>query len=177
MGKLSEHALVERARSGEADALAELYARYWRVVRGIAYRLTQSFEDADDVLQDVFMALPEALRSFQGRGSLEGWLRTVAARRSLMALRKRRTRREAPFEALSRHHAARRTEPTVDRIALERALSELPDPLRVVFVLHEVQGFKHREISELLGIGVEGSKTRLHRAIRQLRDLLRKGDA
>lgn len=90
-----------------------------------------------------------------------------------MALRRRRIRREAPIEAVARHHATAAGEPAIERIALERALSELPDPLRVVFVLREVHGFKHQEISDMLGIGVEGSKTRLHRAVKQLRERLR----
>ncbi|HEX7119196.1 MAG TPA: sigma-70 family RNA polymerase sigma factor [Longimicrobiales bacterium] len=171
----SDIALAEKVRAGETEALAELYARYWRLVRSIAYRLTESREDADDVLQDVFVALPDALRTFEGRGSLEGWLRTVAARRSLMALRKRRSLRETPLDAYRRHRTPSAAEPTVDRIALERALAELADPLRVVFILHEVHGFKHQEISEMLGIGVEGSKSRLHRAVRRLRERLRSG--
>lgn len=169
----SDLRLAERARAGEADALAELYGRYWRTVRAIAYRLTESLADADDVVQDVFIALPDALRSFEGSGTLEAWLRTVAARRSLLALRQRNARRESRLDAIARDHRVHEPEPTIDRIVLERAVSALPERLRVVFILHAVHGFKHHEISDMLGIGVNGSKARLHRAIKQLRILLR----
>lgn len=169
----TDRSILERTRVGEPDALAELYSKYAAAVHRVAFRLTRSVEDADDVLQDVFAGLPEALRSFEGRGSLEGWLRMIAARRSLMLMRKKRIRRETDLTALSGVGEAGGSEPVVDRVDLERALTHLPPSLRAVFVLHEVEGYSHEEIGEMLEIGRSGSASKLHRARKALRDMLR----
>lgn len=164
--------VVERLRRGDNRALGEIYEAHAHAVHGVAFRLTGSAQDADDVLQDVFLALPDALRNYDGTGSFARWLRTVAARRSLMALRKKRNLREVPLAGTRRRQSAR-PEPVVDRLALEAALSRLPDHLRAVFVLKEVEGYRHEEIGEMLGIGAGGSMSRLHRARKTLRALLR----
>ena len=130
--------LVQRARLADAAALEALYERFGRDVYRIAYRLTQSEEDAEDVLQDVFAGLPEALRTYQGRGALGDWLRMVVTRRSLMVLRQKRRRREVSLDGTVGHQPIERAEPVVDRVALQRALARLPDPLRAVFVLKEI---------------------------------------
>jgi len=145
------------------------------MVYRIAYGLTQSEADAEDVLQDVFAGLPEALRSFEGRSRLRDWLKTVATRRSLMLLRQKRLRREVMLDG-SGAEPTERAEPVIDRIALQRALAELPDALRVVFILKEVEGYSHEEIGRLIGTGAGGSASRLHRARNMLRDRL-KGSA
>src|SRR4029079_15839876 len=86
--------LVERARDGRADALSELYARYGRVLMGVAFRLMGSRADAEDVLHDVFLGLPEALQRYDERGSLESWLKRITARVPLSRLRSRSRARE-----------------------------------------------------------------------------------
>ncbi len=125
------------------------------------------------MLQDVFAGLPEALRTFEGRGSLEDWLKIVVTRRSLMVLRQRRRRREVSLDGSSAVQPVERAEPVVDRVALQRALALLPDPLRAVFVLKEIEGYSHEEIGRLMGIGAHGSASKLHRARKILRDRLR----
>lgn len=164
--------VLERAAAGHPDALAWLYERYAPVVHRAAYRLTASRADADDVLQDVFVGLPEALRQYGGRGSLEGWLRKVAVRTALMRIRGSSRRREVPLDDVS--PAAPRSDPGagIDRAALESALAALPASLRVVFVLKEVEGYSHAEIAALLRIGEGASEVRLHRARKSLRTLL-----
>lgn len=166
-------AVVERATAGEPAALAELYARYGEAVHRLAYRLTGSAADAEDVLQDVFVGLPEALRSYAGRGSLEGWIRRVAARTALMRMRRERRRREVALDPLA--EPAGRSDPgcAVERTAIQRALDALPDALRAVFVLREVEGYSHAEIGELLGIRAGTSEVRLFRARKMLQTLLR----
>ncbi|HEX6938774.1 MAG TPA: sigma-70 family RNA polymerase sigma factor [Longimicrobiales bacterium] len=165
--------LVQRARLADAGALEALYAQFSRAVYRIAYRLTQSEADAEDILQDVFAGLPEALRTYEGRGRLEDWLKMVATRRSLMVLRQRRRRREVSLEGTVGYQPVERAEPVVDRVALQRALARLPDPLRAVFVLKEIEGYSHEEIGKLMGIGPHGSASKLHRARKLLRDRLR----
>lgn len=166
--------VVERVRNGDPSALAELFRRHAHAVHRIAFRITGSAHDADDVLQDVFLGLPEALRAYEETGNLDGWLKTLAVRRSLMALRKEKHRREVPLGKISHSiaPAGESLEPVVDRVALERALSDLPDQLRVVFVLKEIEGYNHDEIGDMLGIGNSASTAKLHRARKVLREKL-----
>lgn len=167
------HALVQRARLDDADALAELYEHFGRMVYRVAYGLTQSSADAEDILQDIFAGLPEALRTYEGRSPLADWLRLVATRRTLMALRQKRRRREVPLSRSAPYVPVEEEQTTVDRVALQRALGRLPDALRAVFVLKEIEGYSHAEIGKLMGIGVHGSASKLHRARKILRDRLR----
>ena len=164
--------LVARARAGAADAVAELYARYAAPITALAYRLTGSRQDAEDVLHDVFLGLPEALRRYDERGSLDAWIKRVAARVALTRLRTAGRRREVSLapDALAEPGAfASRLD---DRAALEHAITRLPHSLRVVFVLKDVEGYSHAEIAGLLGISTGASEVRLSRAIRRLRQLL-----
>ncbi len=165
--------LVERAASGDPEALTELYRRYGDAVHRLAFRLTGSAADAEDVLQDVFVGLPEALRSYAERGSLEGWIKRVAARTALMRMRRERRRREVALDPLP--EPAARSDPgaVVERTSIQRALDALPETLRLVFVLREVEGHSHAEIGELLGIRPGTSEVRLFRAKKMLQDLLR----
>ncbi|HEX7118018.1 MAG TPA: sigma-70 family RNA polymerase sigma factor [Longimicrobiales bacterium] len=173
MDQAGVDALVQRARLADTGALESLYAQFGRSVYRIAYRLTQSEADAEDVLQDVFAGLPEALRTYEGKGGLEHWLRMVVTRRSLMVLRQKRRRREVSLDGKPEYQPVERAEPVVDRVALQRALARLPDPLRAVFVLKEIEGYTHEEIGKLMGIGTHGSASKLHRARKLLRDRLR----
>ncbi len=161
--------LLAATRRGSPDALSALYERHGESVYDVAFRLTESSADAQDVVQEVFLGLPEALVTFDGRGSLEGWLRRVAVRTALLKLRRVRRRRETHL-SLNRVPAAPARH--IDRIELERALSQLPEALRVVLVLKEIEGFSHREIGDLLGIRPSASAVRLSRARQQLRNLL-----
>lgn len=161
--------LVRRAQSGNLDALTELYTAYANSVYRVAVRLMSSSGDAEDVVQDVFIGLPEALRKYEHRGDLGAWIRRVAARTALMKLRRLRRKAEVPLDA-TELAAPSRSETT--RLTVETALSRLPVSLRAVFVLREIEGYSHGEIGGILGIGVGASKVRLHRARRLLRDFL-----
>jgi len=161
--------LVKGARAGQPDAIAGLYDLYGKTVYGVALRLSNSETDAEDVVQDVFIGLGRSLASFEGRGSLEGWIKRVTSRTALMRLRRQRTRNEISIGAgIPAWSASAGSSPT-DRLTLEQALAGLPDELRAVFVLKEVEGYSHREIGEMLGIQPGTSKIRLHRARQGLR--------
>ncbi len=160
--------LVKGARAGQPDAIAGLYDLYGATVYGVALRLSNSATDAEDVVQDVFIGLGRSLASFEGRGSLEGWIKRVTSRTALMRLRRQRARNEISIDAgIPAWSESAGSSPT-DRLTLERALAGLPDELRTVFVLKEIEGYSHREIGEMLGIQTGTSKTRLHRARREL---------
>ncbi|MFL5542723.1 MAG: RNA polymerase sigma factor [Longimicrobiaceae bacterium] len=161
-------ALLQQTRAGDPGALAELYRRHCDAVHAVAFRLTASAAEADDVLQDVFVGLPEALRRYDGRGSFAGWLRRVAVRTALMRMR-RSTRRG---EVALADDAPAPAPDAAARVDIERALAALAPGLRAVFVLREVEGYSHAEIAEMLGLRAGTSEVRLHRARQRLRQLL-----
>ena len=161
------HDLIGAVRDGSLDGLGELYRRHATMVHSVALRLLGSGEDADDVVQDVCVGLPRALRTYQERGRFEAWLKQLAVRTALMRLRSQRRRREDALDAAD-GAAAPEAHP-VERLAIQRAIAALPDSLRVVFVLREVEGYSHAEIAAMLGITAINSATRLSRAWTTLR--------
>lgn len=169
----TEAGLLARARGGEHDALAELYRRYGQQMLDVAFRITRSDDEAEDVLQDVFVGLPDALRGYDGSGSLGAWMRRVATRAALLRLRTE-LRRSKWQERAAREGRSEQAAPAVEaRLTLQRYLDRMPADLRVVYVLKEVEGYAHAEIAELLGITAAASEVRLHRARRFLKDRLR----
>jgi RNA polymerase sigma-70 factor (ECF subfamily) len=169
-GELALDGLLERVRRGEESALRDLIREFSPLVYGMALSITHSEADAEDVLQEVFIGLPEALRRFDGR-NFAGWLRVVSRRRALMAIRSRNRRASHADRARSRAGGYVEDQ-TLNRIAIERALASLPATLRSVFLMKEVQGLSHREIGEALGITVALSQIRLHRARNALQRIL-----
>jgi RNA polymerase sigma-70 factor (ECF subfamily) len=165
-------ARLDRVEAGDTSALGELFAEFGDLVYRAAYRLTGRGADAEDVAQEVFLRLPAALRGFTGGvGSFPGWIRRVAVRQALMQLRAHRRRGEVSVDAIAALVSP--GDDTLGRLSLEAALAHLTHEHRSVFLLKEVEGYDHAEIAELLGISVANSEVRLHRARRQLRELLR----
>ncbi len=152
--------------------LRELYDHHAKDLYRLAYRLTGTRADAEDVVQDVFVGLPEALRSYQERGREGPWLRRVTVRVALARIRGGTRKREVPLEAGAEPSVRAAADAVVDRLALYAALDRLPEPLRMVLVLKELEGYSHAEIAELLGIREGTSQVRLHRAHDKLRHLL-----
>ena len=162
--------LLERARTGDAEALAELFRRYAPQVYEVAMRLTRSRHDAEDVTQNVFIGLPEALGGFTGAGELGAWIRRIATREALLLMRQHR--RQTKWERRAAREAAGSVRKAETRLALDQALAELPEDWRVVFILKELEGYSHDEIADFLGISASLSSVRLHRARRFLQDRL-----
>lgn len=163
-------ALIGRARRGEMDALAALFREHAPAVHRVAYFLTGSADDAEDVVQDVFIGLPEALRTLSDPSAFAGWLRRVAARTALMRMRSERRRRQSTVGDADVVPAPARSE--TDRLSIEHAIARLPAELREVFVLKEMEGYKHAEVAGMLGISVSNAEVRLHRARLRLRAIL-----
>ncbi len=170
--RLESPAFLRRARSGEPEALTELFERFGAMVFGVALKLAQCRDDASDVVQDVFMVLPRALRGYTGRGSLEGWIKTVAYRTAYRVNRSSRRRAEVPLDDVPLSAVAEEPPEHEARIALERALARVPHSLRAVLVMSVVEGYSHSEIASMLGITVGGSKMRLLRAKALMLELL-----
>ncbi len=169
---LAEPELIQRLRAGEADALEQAYDQHAAAVYRIGYRLLGEAADAEDLVHDVFASLSRAIRTFEGRGSFENWLKRVAARTALMKLRRQRAHQQGLRRHGWRFARSSRQAATAEQMDLEHALRQLDAPLRAVFVLKDVEGYSHEEIAELLGISVGAARVRLYRARRKLRTYL-----
>ena len=162
--------LARRAAGSEREALRRLYEQYSDELFAVAHRLTDSAADARDVLHDVFSGLPTSLQTFDYEQPVGPWLRAVTSRAALMLLRTRARRCEV---SIPRDDVAcSRSAGVLDSIALERALASLPDRLRTVLILKEIEGYSHKEIGKLLNIDPSASAVRLFRARERLRALL-----
>lgn len=164
--------LVPRLRAGEEAALSEAYHRFAAGLLTLAFRLTGHGDDAEDVVQELFIGLPEALATYEERGQFEGWLRRIVIRRALMRLRTRRTRGEVSIDLAAAHAGSHSPSLTISADALAAALARLPEEQRAVVVFKVIEGYSHEEIAELLGIRRNASEVRLHRALVRLRALL-----
>jgi RNA polymerase sigma-70 factor (ECF subfamily) len=161
-------ALVARARLREPEALALLYWRHAAALLRTAYAITLVAEDAEEIVQDVFVGLSGALVGYEERGQFLSWLKRVAARRALTLLRDRR--RRLRLAGMDERPVAPGTTP--EGLAVRDALAALPEDLRIVVVLKEIEGYSHAEIAEIVGIRRGTAEVRLHRGLKRLRQTL-----
>ena len=160
----------DAVRRGDEEALRCVIKEYSPLVYGVALRITRSEADAEEVLQEVFIGLPEALQHFDGRRFVS-WLTVVTSRRALMLLRSERRRGKYTLAA-GRSNRTCTEDQTLNKIMLDNALERLQPTLRAVFVLKEVEGLSHKEIAEAMGTTENLSQVRLHRARLALQKLL-----
>jgi RNA polymerase sigma-70 factor (ECF subfamily) len=172
-------ALARRCRQHEPGAFEELYRAHAPRLYGLACRFVGRVE-ADDLLQEIFLAAHRKMALYQGQSSLGTWLFRLATNLCLDHLRSRGAKMAGRTGSLDDEPAPRDASAgailgVVDRIDLDRAIGTLPPGCRTVFVLHDVEGCEHREIADLLGISDGTSKSQLHKARRRLRALLASG--
>ncbi len=169
--EFDERERVEQTMRGDEAAFAALYHRHAAAAYTAAYRLLGNTADAEDVVQELFLALPKTLAGYDpARGALGAWLRRVAVRLALMRMRSVRRRRETDAGSVATLLA--RDDAALERLSIETALAQLSEEQRTVFLLKEVEGYEHREIAALLDISVANSEIRLFRARQALRALL-----
>ncbi len=159
--------LIRQTAAGAPEGIAGLYRLYARHLLRLSQRLTGSRHDAEDIVHDLFLGLPEAIRSFENRGSFDGWLKRVTSRMALMRIRTARRRREATLD--ERQSVAPDRLSAEDQSDLERHIAALPLALRAVLVLRQIEGYSHEEIAALLGITSGASRVRFNRAMKRLR--------
>ncbi len=159
---------------GDRQAHARLYERFAPAVYTLARRMLVEPALADDVLQETFVGVIRSIGGFRGDASLETWIRRIAINHCLMHLRSPwHVRGEALPEDLAAAHSGADVQTSAQRqLDLGSALSQLPAVSRVVVWLHDVEGYTHREIGELLGRTTSFSKSQLARAHDQLRGLM-----
>ncbi len=176
-----EHDLVARAKDGDQDAFGALFDLHKKRVYSLCVLMTGDAVEAEDLTQDAFIQAFRRLGTFRGDSAFSTWLYRVAVNTVLMKLRKRKPQQVSLDEPICIGSSLvqrdfggddSRLSGTIDRIALARAIQELPEGCRKIFVLHEVEGYEHREIAGLLKCSTGNSKSQLHRAKLKIRELL-----
>ena len=175
----TDYELAQKAAEGNMDAFEQLYQRHNRRVYSLCLRMTGNISEAEDLAQEVFIQLFRKIGSFRGESAFTTWLHRLTVNQVLMHFRKRGVRMEQTTEdGETPVQIVTGTEnpnamPVVDRIALDRAIAQLPPGYRTVFTLHDIEGHEHEEIARMLGCSVGTSKSQLHKARMKLRGLLR----
>ena len=177
-GRQDELALIGRCREGDLGAFEELYRTHAGRLYSVALRLVGNPADAEDLLQEIFLAAHRKLDTFRGESSLGTWLYRLATNLCLDHLRSRTGRSRHVTDSIDDEPGlfdvatSSLAEQTVTRMDLERALARLPEGCRSAFVLHDVEGLEHREVAEILGVAEGTSKSQVHKARLKLRKML-----
>ena len=161
--------VLERAQRGDLAAFEQLYRQHCSRIHGLCLRLTSDRARAEDLTQETFIRAWRKLPTLRELGGFAGWLSKVAVHLVYSEGRERQ-RRHRLHAALPADTGA--CQSTAVRLDLDQAIAELPDGARQVLVLHDVEGFRHREIAEQIGMSVGTSKSQLHRARKLLRERL-----
>ena len=167
----ADEPLIFRAKSGDVSAFEEIYRRHVHRAYALILRITGNCSLAEEVTQDAFVAAWRNLADYRGDCAFSSWLYRIAVNTAVGALRARR-RRETWMNALrwlrGSSTPSRTPSPEV-QIDLDTAIAQLPQGARTVFVLHDVEGYKHEEVAEMLGISPGTCKAHLHSARMKLR--------
>ncbi len=170
-------ALIVRSRDGDLAAAEELYGIFKRPIFNLAYRHTLNRATAEDLLQDIFLKVFTNLRSVREVETFPGWIYRIALNTCYSHLRQKRSSggTSVSLEGLEGRLEDEAAEPVERdlRIPLENAIQDLPNRLRSVFVLHDIEGYKHEEISRILKCSVGTSKSQLFKARLKLRNALK----
>jgi len=173
---------IEDAKHGDAAAFEYLYNLHKRRVYSLCLRMTGDTADAEDLTQEAFLQMFRKIGTFRGESAFSTWLHRLSVNLVLMRLRKKSLLTSSFEEAPGQDADEPRTREfgstdlnltgTVDRLALERAIQALPSGYRMIFHLHDVEGYEHKEIAGMIGCSVGNSKSQLHKARMKLRELL-----
>jgi RNA polymerase sigma-70 factor, ECF subfamily len=181
--KLSEARAIQRAREGDPSAFEYLYRLHSQRVYAVCRRMVGNPTEAEDLTQEAFLLLFRKIQTFRGESAFSTWLHRLAVNTVLMHLRKKsppivsiQATPDPEDETVSLDVDIGQSdlllEGVVDRINLKRCIAQLPVGYRSIFVLHDIQGYQHNEIAEILGRSVGDSKSQLHKARTRLREQL-----
>ena len=180
---MPESELIRLAQLGDAAAFERLYQMHSRRVYSLCLRMVGNTAEAEDLTQEAFLQLFRKIATFRGESAFSTWLHRLSVNVVLMKLRKKsgkETSLEQVTEPDEESGTPRRDfgapdlklSGSIDRVNLERAVEQLPPGYKMVFVLHDVQGYEHNEIADMMGCSIGNSKSQLHKARMRLRDLL-----
>jgi RNA polymerase sigma-70 factor (ECF subfamily) len=178
----NEAELIERAKLGDAQAFQALYDKHKRRVYSLCLRMTANTAEAEDLTQEAFLQLYRKIGTFRGESAFSTWLHRLSVNVVLMQLRKK----SLPVVSLEETTQGEEDTPkkdfgaedlalagSIDRLQLQKAVDDLPPGYRMIFVLHDVEGYEHNEIATIVGCSIGNSKSQLHKARMKLRDLLK----
>lgn len=175
--------VLARAQAGDHQAFAQLYSLNKRRIYSLCLRMVSNVAEAEDLTQEAFLQLHRKIATFRGDSAFSTWLHRLAINVVLMHLRKKGLPLMSLDEAMEpsyddgpgRSFGAPDLSlaGSIDRLALERAVGDLPAGYRLVFVLHDIEGYEHNEIASMLDCSIGNSKSQLHKARLKLRDALR----
>ncbi|MGD0183503.1 MAG: sigma-70 family RNA polymerase sigma factor [Terriglobales bacterium] len=180
--RLSEAEAIERAKQGDAEAFEALYNLHKRRVYSLCLRMTANTAAAEDLTQEAFLQLFRKIGTFRGESAFSTWLHRMAVNVVLMQLRKKGLPVVPLEENIETEEEAPRKEPgaddprlagSIDRMQLQRSIASLPPGYRMIFLLHDVEGYEHNEIAEMVGCSIGNSKSQLHKARMKLREILK----
>jgi RNA polymerase sigma-70 factor (ECF subfamily) len=174
---------LARAQGGDHYAFAQLYSLHKRRIYSLCLRMVGNTAEAEDLTQEAFLQLHRKIATFRGDSAFSTWLHRLAINVVLMHLRRKglavisldEAMDPAPDEGPGRSFGSPDLNLTgaIDRLALERAVGDLPAGYRLIFVLHDIEGYEHNEIATMLDCSIGNSKSQLHKARLKLRDALR----
>jgi RNA polymerase sigma-70 factor, ECF subfamily len=182
-GEVPEAESIRLAQQGDAAAFERLYQLHSRRVYSLCLRMVSNTAEAEDLTQEAFLQLFRKIATFRGESAFSTWLHRLAVNVVLMKLRKK-SGKESSLEQITepdeesgtprRDFGAPdlRLSGSLDRVNLQRAVEQLPPGYKAVFVLHDVQGYEHNEIAQMMSCSIGNSKSQLHKARMRLRDLL-----
>jgi RNA polymerase sigma-70 factor (ECF subfamily) len=166
--------LVRLAQTGDVAAFEQLYRENEGRVYAVCLRIVANVSRAEELTQDVFVRIWEMLASFRGESAFSSWLHRVAVNVVLADIRstQRYRQRVATVDDLEQYDRETTLSRPGESIDLETAMARLPKQARAIFVLHDIEGYRHEEIAKSMGLAVGTTKAQLHRARKLLREVL-----
>lgn len=164
--------LIEGCRRGDPQAQYEIYKLYSKAMLNTSLRITGNLPEAEDVLQESFLDAFTKIGSYRGDASFGAWLKRIVVNKSINALQRKKVELVSLNGVEKADTEVIREEPEYSIDSVMTAVEQLPTGYRVVFSLYLLEGYDHKEISDLLGISVSGSKSQLNRAKRKVREIL-----
>jgi RNA polymerase sigma-70 factor, ECF subfamily len=180
---MSEAEAIEGAKQGDHECFEFLYGLHKKRVYSLCLRMIGSVEAAEDFTQEAFLQLYRKIATFRGDSAFSTWLHRIVVNVVLMQFRKKGlmevslektlepTDEGGPQKEIAAHDQV--LAGSLDRVILDRAIGSLPPGYRVIFFLHDIEGYEHNEIAEMLGCSIGNSKSQLHKARMKLRGILK----
>jgi RNA polymerase sigma-70 factor (ECF subfamily) len=181
--EFNEAEAIEKAKQGDSTAFQALYDRHKRRVYSLCLRMTANTAEAEDLAQEAFLQLYRKIATFRGESAFSTWLHRLSVNVVLMHLRKKslpvvsleETTQPGEDDTPKKDFGADdlALSGSIDRLHLRRAIESLPPGYRMIFVLHDIEGYEHNEIATIVGCSIGNSKSQLHKARMKLRDMLK----
>ena len=180
---IPEEEIIRQAQEGNAAAFEQLYRRYSSRVYSLCLRMLKNDSEAEDLTQEAFLLLFRKIHTFRGEARFSTWLHRLTFNLVLMRFRKKRypevsldaaleSGEEDSMPLMELGGPDLRLSGVIDHVNLSRAIEQLPDGYKEMFILHDVEGYEHHEIAGILGCSIGNSKSQLYKARLRLRELL-----